>query len=79
VTWTIFAEDSDTTFRREFGIWNSETGEKEVFAWITYEALYGPSGEETRGSQAFIEWCLRATQRCALEADWKNRHGRVVT
>ena len=73
MTWNIFVEDNEATFRREFGIINPGTGEKEVFAWISYEALYGPGGEDLRESRTFFDWCLRAAERCALEADWKNR------
>ena len=68
MTWRVFVEDSEQTFRREYGIADDE-GNRTVLAWMTFEAMT----PEAMKSKAMADWVWRALTNCAEEAETRNR------
>lgn len=67
MTWEVFVEDNDTTFRREYGIKNGE-GEREVIAWVAFETIEHVK-EDPNGEAALRTWALMAINACYEGAD----------
>jgi len=71
MTWKMFIEGNDQTFRREFGVRNDE-GERDVLGWMTYEGMDYANKTEV-GVKEMSKWAYRAGMSCAVAAEDRNR------